>query len=443
MNKSTSFPKSCIIFIALAIICVFTSCNAPNNNRNLRICLDVPKKCGSEPTNIVFERFLSTVAENGGPVDVEVEYIPQENGEKRESTLTRLRTEIMARTGPDLFIITTTPNRESIFPYPEKSMINQLFLPLDDYIEDSQFAQWESFSAQIMGAGQTNGKQFLIPLSCTFPITCYRKADCTVSIPTDSTWDEIVSGDNLYIKNAQSLFGIGENKLSGIGGLNFDGVLGELADYKSEELAFSQEELAKYVKTVLSLSDLDDAGEFSCLPDFFQSYATNGFWEDGSGINKLRPIRGDEPMVMVPQYNRMGGVTATVFDYACINANTKKGEDAFFIIDMLLSSDVQQYSDLVSSLFFTSYGAPVNDDLMQNSFPVKNVYDTSLTEENFMEYCQLRERVDSVNFYGKVNLYLDNLMLECWDINAGNKQGNIDELIAETYRIMCMDLAES
>ena len=148
-------------------------------------------------------------------------------------------------------------------------------------------------------------------------------------------------------------------------------------------------------------------------------------------------------MVMVPQYNRMGGVTATVFDYACINANTKKGEDAFFIIDMLLSSDVQQYSDLVSSLFFTSYGAPVNDDLMQNSFPVKNVYDTSLTEENFMEYCQLRERVDSVNFYGKVNLYLDNLMLECWDINAGNKQGNIDELIAETYRIMCMDLAES
>ena len=60
-----------------------------------------------------------------------------------------------------------------------------------------------------------------------------------------------------------------------------------------------------------------------------------------------------------------------------------------------------------------------------------------------MEYCQLRERVDSVNFYGKVNLYLDNLMLECWDINAGNKQGNIDELIAETYRIMCMDLAES
>ena len=104
---------------------------------------------------------------------------------------------------------------------------------------------------------------------------------------------------------------------------------------------------------------------------------------------------------------------------------------------------MQQNSDLMSGLFFNTYGAPLDDALMQKGYSIKNVYDTTLTEENFSAYSTAREHINSVNFYGKLNRYLDNLIEECWGIHAGNKSGNIDELVAETYRVMKMDLAES
>lgn len=318
-----------------------------------------------------------------------------------------------------------------------------MFLPLNEQIENSQFTQWDGLSPEILSAGQFEGEQYLIPLSYTFPITCYRKSDCGDISSAATPLDNIVASDDLYLKNAQSLYGIGENKLAGIGGMNFDGMLGQLADYEKEELFFTEEELVRYVKVCLELSDMDESGEFSNLPDFFQSYVANAFWENGGGMNQSRPIKGDESMVMLPQYNRTGGVTATIFSYACVSANSSRGQDAFILIDLLLSREIQQNSDLASGLFFNTYGVPLDDSLMQKDHPVKNVYDTSMTDENFSAYSMVRKHINSVNFYGKLNRYLNSLVEECWEIHVGNKSGNIDKLVAESYRVMKMDLAES
>ncbi len=398
-----------VVLFAFGIIWSTSACGTPQDDSPLRICLDVAEKSGDRPTKGAVEDFLHMAAEKGGIKDVKVEYIPQE-GEERQNALSRLRTEIMAKSGPDLFILSTSPMHETIFPYPEKSIINRMFLPLNELMENSQFTQWDSLSSKILAAGQFNGEQYIIPLSYTFPITCYRKADCSDIAPAAVPLDDIMASDDLYLKNAQSLYGIGENKLAGIGGMNFHGILGKLANYENEELSFTEEELARYVKVCLDLSDLDETGEFSSLPDFFQAYAANAFWEKAAGMNQSRPFKGDEPMIMLPQYNRTGGVTATIFNYACVSANSSKGKEAFFLIDLLLSREMQQNSDLMSGLFFNTYGAPLDDALMQKGYSIKNVYDTTLTEENFSAYSTAREHINSVNFYGKLNRYLDNLI---------------------------------
>lgn len=424
-------------FFLLFMMCVLSACQ--KETAPLRICLDIPDRCGSEQTSAVFQRFLASVAEKGGPSDVEVEYIPQE-GENRKNALTHLRTEIMAKSGPDLFILCTEYRNDTVFLYPEKAMENRLVLPLTKYMEDSSCTDWNALIPQIMDAGKYNDEQYLIPISFTFPVTCYSQSDFEHTPSSEYNWDNIVSSDNLFLRNSEALIGGAENKLASIGSDNFSGLLGTFADYEKEELLFSEEDLKKYIGEYLDLYDFSRNGGFGSLPEHFQANVSVPFWNNayaaGGGSSKLT----NEVLTIVPQYNRNGGVTATIFDYACINANTSRGEDAFFILDHLMERSFQQNSELFQYIFFTWDGAPVDAELMSAKYPISG---QCMSENNFEQYQKTRDAITAVNFYSKINKSLDTLMFDCVDIVSGYAQGDIDELVKETYRAMRMDLAES
>ena len=81
----------------------------------------------------------------------------------------------------------------------------------------------------------------------------------------------------------------------------------------------------------------------------------------------------DEATTMIPIYSDEGGVTATVTSFACINRNAKHAEEAFFILDLLMSREVQQEArqyKLYNLIGDLNLSIPMHMDLMQEEYPI-------------------------------------------------------------------------
>lgn len=457
VKRTRMIARLTALLLAAAMLCVLLpSCALQKEAGPLRILLDVSDRTMSNPTDFVFDKLLESIAEAGGPADVEVEYLPR-TGVERETAITRLRTEIMAGEGPDLFIVSTSywwdgesPEDGPLFPIPEKAMANGLFMPLDKYMEKAQFAQWDDFNQTVMEVGRTEKGQMLVPLSYTFPITCFRQTEAAHTPSKDLTWDDMLTDESLVMKAAAVLQGGSEtNMIHGMGNPNFDAVFGKIADYQAEELTFSEEELMEAVHKQLELYDEEGWKELAQLPEYFHSYAFPCFYTDGESMGNVPPsIRKSEDLTVIPHYNKNGGVTATVFHYACVNAKTRRGEDAFFVLDYLLgrdgNADGKDYVPQNSwrqdfySLFTGIDGLPIDQGA-----PWFSIYEGAISDINRSAIDSAVSCITAVNIHGKLNKMLADMMSDCQMIASGHQEGDPEELIKETYRVMKMELAES
>lgn len=457
MKRTRMIARLTALLLAAAMLCVLLpSCSLQKEAGPLRILLDVSERTVHNPTDFVFDKLLEEIAEAGGPTEVEVEYLPR-TGAERETAITRLRTEIMAGEGPDLFIISSkywwdgeSPEDGPLFPIPEKAIVNGLFMPLDKYMEKAQFAQWDDFNQTVMEVGRTEKGQMLVPLSYTFPITCFRQTEAAHTPSKDLTWDDMLTDESLVMKAAAVLQGGSEtNMIHGMGNPNFDAVFGKIADYQAEELTFSEEELMEAVHKQLELYDEEGWKELAQLPEYFHSYAFPCFYTDGESMGNVPPsIRKSEDLTVIPHYNKNGGVTATVFHYACVNAKTRRGEDAFFVLDYLLgqdgNADGKDYVPQNSwrqdfySLFTGSDGLPIDQGA-----PWFSIYEGAISDINRSAIDSAVSCITAVNIHGKLNKMLADMMSDCQMIASGYQEGDPEELIKETYRVMKMELAES
>lgn len=449
--------KITALLLALTLFAtLFTGCE--KEPQPLRVLPDVSEETAYSRTDEAVRQLLREIAAEGGPTDVEVEYLPQ-TGTERETAITHLRAEIMGGKGPDLFIISggywsdgEAPGDSPLFPFPEKSMVNRLFLPLDEYMENAKYAFWDEFHPAIMEVGRTDKGQVLVPLSYTFPITCFRRFDVSHTHSRDRTWDDMLADETLVMKAAAMLETGGKNMIFALDNPNFDCLMGKTANYPAEELLFTEDELLECVHKQLELDETDPAS-LDGLPEYFHTYAQPWYANRGESEGRLPPsIERGTDLAVIPQYNKDGGVTATVFHYACINANTKRGADAFFVLDYLLSRDGSFHSvdgsgnsymlqeswrqDFYS--LFTADGLPIDRGVTWNSVNEGGVSSSNRSSIEAAAHC-----VTAVNVHSNLNKELAQMMQDCRDIAQGRQDGDVGETVRETYRVMRMELAES
>lgn len=126
-----------------------------------------------------FRKFLETVPGNDQEFHVEIDVLPPDIGDgQRDQRMQRVRTEVMAGKGPDIFICDgyntiITDFREvggemgngSLFGFPTQAMKNRLFLPLDSYMENAQFMEFDQMNPMVMAAGRNEEGQQLLPMT--------------------------------------------------------------------------------------------------------------------------------------------------------------------------------------------------------------------------------------------------------------------------------------
>ena len=445
----------CVLLSALMCITMFSGCVSEPDP--LRVLVDADgadwevNSCKG-----IMEEFLKSVEAMGGPGNVELEVLPA-LGDAREAAIDRIRTEIMSGGGPDVFIVRSDHGenpRELLFPIAEKALYNGFFLPLDEYIENAQFMEWDKHTKAIMDAGRNEHGQQIIPLMYTVPLTFYRESDIPGVKPgVETTWQDMIE-DECGVLSAAAAWDrrvFEEFHYIHAATHYIEYILGDFADYENDELLFSEEELIERTVEVLEMGKAYEQKAFTDIPhyqttmrigyDYDVQYGqSTGFWIDTrANSDPYNGIRYKDAQTMIPIYSDDGGVTATVSAFAAINGNTKYAEDAFFILDLLLSPMYQQNFDLYDEFFVsTEPGIPVHEDLMQKAYPIRKIF--FITDENYKEYSRVREQITRVYFRGDMMEVFDEMYSQCW--HADEKGKDIVPIISEYYKRLKQMMAE-
>ena len=385
----------------------------------LRILVDIQtSNMNYSEIERAMEELLSAVKTDIGEQDVIVEFIPipiTEQAEQdlvaRKTAVSRLRTEIMAGAGPDVFIMTYQRNTgaaghdmdsgDILFKSPQKVMESGLFLPLDEYIaNNTKHTEWEKFPQAVMDAGRNDEGQQIIPLAYTLPVMIYPKEVFDYTPERLMTWDDMLTDPELspYAADLINSYGYYDYKFDerlSPGYLNpyLEFSLGEIADYETGELLFTEEELWQHVQEIIALpsEDVQPDAEDKLLGVKVRSYT--------------------QPITLLPLYSDDGGVSARIDYYAAVNRNTKWPEESFKVIDILMSAKAQQsfqiYTNMMCSYIGTTY--PMYDELYKKDSTIQ----MHASEENYNEICELREQITSAYFDGEPSAAMSNLVEKC------------------------------
>ena len=320
----------------------------------------------------------------------------------------------------------------------------------------AELAEWDKFTQSVMEAGRDDEGQQLVPLSYLLPAAMYRESDVSHT-PKQMTWEDMQNDEAL--QDAVVRLGAG---FDSTGEWNFpiEYLLGELADYKTEELLFTEDELLEHVNTIIELTDYYEENAYA-----EKEYSTKthlGLWFNLSGATahdpsgtydaslsggRLNGLTEQDPLTLVPFYSDDGGNTAVIAAFAAVNRNTRRPEDAFKVIDLFMSTGRQTNSTMFAYHIYSksSYtGMPMHEEVMSQKYEMRvNAAGNSwfsLDDNNFRKVCAVRDQITVAQFSGALNAELENMMVNCYKAHLNGE--DYTNLVHETYAAMEQMMAE-
>lgn len=354
-----------------------------------------------------------------------------------------------------MFIVSCSENdplfeEEALFTIPEKAMEMSMFMTLDEYMENkTRFAEWDRMNQSVLAAGRTEEGQQVIPLCYTFPASIYRAEEVTHEPSKEITREEMLQSDDAALRatavrtDNTSEYSEGMPFMVSRGPM-IEFVLGDLADYGEEELSFSEEELEMRIKEIVELADEYKAGGFADAPVHYNDFIGLNFdiLEEtidtvfgGNAYDSRNGIKWNDKYTMIPLYSDDGGVTAEISTFAAINRNTEYADEAFLLLDYMSSYTVQQNENMyASAIYCTGINStiknyiPMYDEMLSSDSSVDYYY---LRDDNYAEFCTVRDQITNVNFRNAVGTELTQIYRDYESaIRHGRSTGGI---ISEGY----------
>lgn len=371
----------------------------------------------SDLTATVVSDLLSTTPGYGTEFILLTETVPdifEQDGQVRDAALTRVKTEILAGKGPDLFLIESPAsylgNRGgSVFQFPKKAMQNHLLLPLDGYIGKSERIEWDKLLPQVMEAGRNDEGQQILPMNFGFNVKAFDKEQFTLEVELPMTCDEMIESSDPMVQ------------YTGVSRV-FRTAFGEIEDSDKDEMLISEED-------ILSEYELPQGRQW----DFPEFYVEDPINERGTvanydlGGHAPMALEGGKDYWLLPYYNTKGGITATVNSYAAVNRNTPYPELSFRVLETIFSLNGQK-SDLLKQLD----GQPVHMDVPCPGW--------TQSQWNDSQYMALLDQINAVVFRTPVEQEMDSMVD---DLHAAGSGDDWDGIVHEHYMKMQMMLAES
>ena len=432
------------------------------NTDKLVVCFDVGTSFETDGVGRMqaisgFQQLLTTYHDrNDLPIrasDVELLVIPGGEVEpaERSAMLQKVRTDIMAGKGPDVFI-NVSYNRYPfdmnsisggrLFNFPEITRESGLFLPLDDLLSKFTLTNIDDLHPQVLEGGRNqNGELVMIPLVFSVPGVFFPGADAPECEYQGTSWEDVIEGsDPLLAEQANWTLNFWRFSEDGThvgdhnSGLPY--LFPEIANTETGKLAFSEEELLSIIQDSFAAyrQVLDSETAVKSGSNFFYVSPLSGgsdAWEfegvphDEKGLYTLSPLR-----------NLSGGSTAVVSSYCAVNANTEKKEQAVALLDALLCTDHQ--SGGLATLFGQCLGfggMPIDKTIGAADCPY---VDSSgyLLPEQFELWQEVCEDINVVRFSSPLDVEFDNMMMEIEDAMGVYYHPTVEDLIQRDGRFL-------
>lgn len=451
--------KRLTVTLLICVLLCLTACSKPpavpepeefDPSEPLTICFDLDnwlgdprhmdlatgKYTGAKQRQAAVDQFLQDLKDAGGPENVQVEFI-EDRGSDRDGQLTHLRAEIMAGSGPDLFVLKQT-GESDLFLFPEKKLEDGLFLALDKYMENARFMEPDKMLKPVFDAGKSaDGRQFLLPMTYDIDAAVLRESWMDFDHTAPHSFEEMLdSGTKLG--SVLSLWKVGEPGYNSL--IEVYPALGQLADYKKESLNFTQEELGEFFDKLLEYDLKAEDGGIKSPSGLLLGNLTN------LHVDVADRVWAREPVALVPLYDRDGGVTARVNFFAGVNANTKNPAGAFWAADFLLGRDYMLDSDLY--MYMWSDTLPIYTDLLgpdthvpyiRSDNPANDFYH-GFTGQHWEAYQTLMGLITGAEFPSQLDSQLGVAYARYYQAEDDSAR---EKVVSEVYSTMRMMLGES
>lgn len=454
MKRNPNLKKSLALILALLMLGLCGCKSAPDSSTapepsssqssskpavtdirtTVTICMDMDLGSEADHSSLLMDIINDFAPELKDNYKFEIESVPGA-GVGRESALDHIRVEMMAGGGADLFLCQSPsaadpdlmlPRQTGLFQYPKALMQRNMFLPLDEYIENAIYLEWDKLYPEIMAAGKNEKGQLILPISWTMNFNRFDAQSYTPTVDLPMTFDEMLESEDPGILEAAWTSDVTKS-------------LGAVADYENETPAFTKEELLSQLEGLMENSQ-------HRTMERYESLGSPGIAYFGR-INASHFSQYDADSVLIPTYNREGGVTASITSFGAVNINAKEPEGAFRVLELLLSKLVQQDAELLS----WEYGAPVHMDLLQSKEKVNAPFEPrggngqtvprwGLTDYNYDRLQELIKEINVVDFVTPVHHELQELYRP---YEQAGTQEEREKLVDDAYRRITMMLAES
>ena len=358
------------LVLCLSVLCAaFSGCQAAGTEdaeKTLRIVTDATECYGTElsPSELAesIGNVLAYWQESHPDVQTSLEILP-DNEEERKAALQKLRTEIMAGQGPDVFLLPAgstislpRPNfswLDPLFQNVEQAMRNRLFLDLSEYFNNDADLNRAALNDRILQGGVADGKRYVLPLGYNMPVL-YVDRDRARELGLDT---EKLSGLNLYelydalyeTQDPASTWGVT------IGPLNMKfSLFPNLMDYEQGKVTLTGSEIEAFFENRAPLLEVQkdyrpgswtihlynflsgDAefvlnGKTACYIGELSMAAELLGTGKGTGMN----------LSAVPLRSADGSVIADITYWGAINANCPCPEEAYSFLRLFLQEEVQ------------------------------------------------------------------------------------------------------
>lgn len=407
-----------------------------------------------------FARILEYFGGMPGGTEVQLEVLPSEDG-SYQAALTRMRTEIMAGGGPDVFYLSGFGSCEdglpadTLFPNPEHAMASGLFLPLDGYMEEAQFMEPGKLLDSVMEAGRYEGAQYILPMFYRLPMGVLLRKAGPEELPAG--WEEAAASEEEDIQRMYAMAASGS--LPGFREIAF----GRIADNVGEELLLDRDTLFRRTREALSLYEkfpgqllYEENNAHYWALDYleYQDYKEGLREEEGSPAPQETEAPEEEAYTFFAPRGGDGDVIAAVEHWCAVSANTRRPEEAFHIADIMLSREFlsamnfwnrQDLSVDMPLLGATAHGSiPVHTELLVNGRMRYRNDSLSLAQRQALKEAQ--ESITVAYITSNVDRELDHMFIELRK-RVENGESLTDEDILKVtdkcHSAMKMMLAES
>lgn len=302
-------------------------------------------------------------------IEINVKVLPtEENG--RDAEIQKLQTQIMAGKGADVYLLDTNPDaaevKTELFANPYQTMQSGALASLDEYMKTDSYWNDTTYNKKILNAGQYDGKQYIIPLSCYYYVL------------SGSNDIEKVTGETLgeWLEQAEKEDGSGLKKaIDGSLYLTAGRWYQPAADYETQQVLFDKEKWTAFAESFLSLQQ-------EWLVDTVDNI------EEQYQIQPIGSLTGGEEVYVKTIPELEGRKMASVMTYGAVGMSSDHKEKAYEFLMLFLNDKMQEKEDGIENIgqvFSTTDGIAVEKSEIRNWLSDCSDVTISAVEESFEE----------------------------------------------------------